>query len=99
MQPLPMAVEDTKKGNVPFNKANLSGIMPKAIPSSWVNQYNLTHLMLAKSSRQLLLDLENIERVMNGKRAEWVKTRAKDSAAWAGAKSGPKKRLPTGSSE
>ncbi len=30
----PMAVEDTKKGNVPFNKADLAGIMLKAVPSS-----------------------------------------------------------------
>ena len=38
-----MAVEDTKKGNVPFDEAHLAGIMLKAVPSSWANQYNLTH--------------------------------------------------------
>ncbi len=73
--------------------------MLKAVPSSWVNQYNLTHSTLPKSPRQLLPDLENIERVMNEKRAELDKARAKDSAALAGAKSSPKKRASTGSSE
>ena len=33
----PMAVEDTKRGNTPFGKADLAGIMLKAVPTSWVN--------------------------------------------------------------
>ncbi len=37
-----MAVEDTKKCNVSFDKADLARIMLKAVPTSWVNQYNLT---------------------------------------------------------
>jgi hypothetical protein len=95
-----MAVEDTKKGNEPFNVAALAGIMLKAVPSSWVNQYNLTHLTLPKSPRLLPPDLENIERTMNKKRAELAKTRGEDSAASAGAKSNiPKKRAFMGSSE
>ncbi len=94
-----MAVEDTKKGNVSFDEANLAGIVPKAVPTSWVNQYNLTHLTLPKSPRLLLPDLENIERVMNEKRAESAKVRGKDGAASAGAKSSPKKRASTGSSK
>ncbi len=44
-----MAVEGTKKGNKLFGKADLAGIMLKAVPSSWVNQYNLTHSTLPKS--------------------------------------------------
>ena len=68
----PMAVEDTKKGNVPFNEADLSGIVLKAIPTSWTNQYNLTHSNVPKSPRLLLPDLENIKHVMNEKRAESV---------------------------
>ena len=75
----PMAVEDTKKGNEPFNEADLARIMLKAVPSSWVNQYNLTHSILPESPRQLLPDLEKIERVMNKKHMESAKTRAKDS--------------------
>ena len=94
-----MAVEDTKRGNVPFDKADLARIMLKAVPASWVNQYNLTHTMLPNSPRQLLPDLENIEHVMNKKRMETAKARAKDSAALAGTKSNPKKRASMGSSE
>ncbi len=95
----PRAVEDTKKGNVPFGEADLAGIMLQTIPISWVNQYNLTHLTLPQSPRLLLLDLENIERVMNKKRAESTKARAKDGTALAGAKSSPKKRASPGSSK
>jgi hypothetical protein len=92
-----MAVEDTKKGNVPFNKADLAGIVFKAIPTSWVNQYNLTHLTLSKSLRLLLPDLENIKYVMNEKHAKSAKARGKDGTALAGAKSSPKKRASMGS--
>ncbi len=94
-----MAVEDTKKGNVPFDEADLARILLKAVLTSWVNQYNLTHSTLQKSQRLLLPDLENIERVMNKKRAELAKAKGKDSTALAGAKFGPKKRASTGSSE
>ena len=73
--------------------------MLKAVPTSWVNQYNLTHSILPKSPRLLLPDLENIKRVMNKKRTESAKARGKDSAASAGAKSSPKKRASTGSSK
>ncbi len=38
-----MAVADTKKGNIPFDEADLAGITLKAVPTSWVNQYNLTY--------------------------------------------------------
>ena len=47
----PGAVEDTKKGNVHFDKADLAGIVLKANPTSCVNQYNLTHSTLPKSPR------------------------------------------------
>jgi hypothetical protein len=94
-----MAVEDTKKGNVPFNEADLARIVLKAVPTSWVNQYNLTHSTLPKSPRLLLPDLENNERVMNEKRVESAKARGKDDAALAGAKSNPKQRVSVGSSE
>jgi hypothetical protein len=68
-----MAVANTKKGNFPFDEADPAGIVLKAVPTSWVNQYNLTHSTLPKSPRLLLPDLENIERVMNKKRAELAK--------------------------
>ncbi len=94
-----MAIADTKKGNVPFDEADLAGILLKAVPTSWVNQYNLTYSTLPKSPRLLLPDLENIERVMNEKRVESAKARGKDGTALAGAKANPKKRVPTGSSK
>jgi hypothetical protein len=94
-----MAIADTKKGNIPFDEADLARIMLKVVPTLWVNQYNLTHLTLPKSPRLLLPDLENIKRVMNKKLAESAKARGRDGAALAGAKSNPKKRASTGSTE
>jgi hypothetical protein len=94
-----MAVEDTKRGNVPFDEADLAGIVLKAVPTSWVNQYNLIHSTLPKSLRLLLPDLENIECMMNKKRAELAKARGKDGTALAGAKSSPKKRVSMGPSK
>ncbi len=94
-----MAVANTKKGNIPFDEADLTGIVRKAVPTSWVNQYNLTHSTLPKSPRLLVPDLENIERVMNKKRAESAKAQGKDGTASAGAKSNLKKRASTGSTE
>jgi hypothetical protein len=35
-----MAVEGTKKMNVPFDEADLAGFVLDLVPSSWVNQYN-----------------------------------------------------------
>ena len=61
----PKAVKDTKKGNVPFDEADLASIILKSLPPTWLNQYNLNHTTLPKSPRQLLPDLEAIERVMN----------------------------------
>ncbi len=91
-----MTVANTKKGNVPFDEADLARIVLKVVPTSWVNKYNLTHSTLPKSPRLLLPDLENIEHVMNKKRAELAKARGKDGTASAGAKSNPKKRAYTG---
>jgi hypothetical protein len=62
-----MAVADTKKMNVPFDKADLAGIVLNSVPSSWVNQYNMMHSMLPKNPRALLNNLEAIERVMDEK--------------------------------
>jgi hypothetical protein len=56
-----MAVAGTKKMNVPFNKADLDGIVLNSVLSSWVNQYNMKHSMLPKNPRALLNNLEAIE--------------------------------------
>jgi hypothetical protein len=46
---LSMAVAGTKKMNVPFDEVDLAGIMVNLVPSSWVNQYNMTHSMLPRT--------------------------------------------------
>jgi hypothetical protein len=105
-----MAVEDTKKSNVPFNEADLARIMLKAVPTSWVNQYNLTHSTLPKSPRLLLPDLENIERVMNKKHADQQRPKIRmvqpqlvpspaprKGRLWAQARKSPRKLAPQGS--
>ena len=60
----PKAVATTKKGNVPFEEADLASVVLVALPLTWQNQYNLMHSTLPESPRVLLADLENIERVM-----------------------------------
>ncbi len=61
------AVPTTKKGNIPFGKADLAAIVLSSVPMLWQNQYILNHLMVPKSTRTLLLDLEAIEQVMEEK--------------------------------
>jgi hypothetical protein len=39
-----MAVEGTKKRNVPFDDVDLARTVLKAVPVIWVNQYNMMHL-------------------------------------------------------
>ena len=34
----PMAVDDTKAGNMPFDEADLAGIIIKSLPPTWLNQ-------------------------------------------------------------
>jgi hypothetical protein len=60
----PRAVATTKKGNVPFEAADLASIILAALPLLWQNQYNLTHSTVPESPRVLTPELENIERVM-----------------------------------
>jgi hypothetical protein len=56
-----MAVAGTKKMNVLYNEADLVRIVLNSVPSSWVNQYNMTHSTHPKNPRALLNDLEAIE--------------------------------------
>ncbi len=37
------AVPTTKKGNIPFGKADLAAIVLLSVPMLWQNQYNLNH--------------------------------------------------------
>jgi hypothetical protein len=93
----PMAVEGTKKGNVPFNEADLDGIVLNSVLDSWMNQYNMTHMTLLDGTRTLLQDLESIERVMDEKHEAGQKAKVKEAAASAIAKGSSKKRSASGS--
>jgi hypothetical protein len=94
-----MAAAGTKKMNVPFDEADLAGIVLNLVPSSWVNQYNMKHSTLPKSPRALLNNLEAIEQVMDEKHNASLKEKAKQaSAASAAAKGSSKKHSTSGSS-
>jgi hypothetical protein len=93
----PKAVATTKKGNVPFEEADLASIMLAALPLTWQNQYNLMHSTVPESPHALLADLENIERVMLERYGE--KQQSKDKAATARPEKGkPSKGVPKGGS-
>jgi hypothetical protein len=94
-----MAVAGTKKMNVPFDEADLAGIVLDLVPSSWVNQYDMMHFTLPKNPRALLNDLEAIEQVMDEKHRASLKAKAKEaSAASTAAKGSSKKHPASGSS-
>ena len=78
------AVPMTKKGNIPFGKADLAAIVLSSVSMSWQNQYNLNHSTVPESTRTLLPDLEAIERVMEEKRGANLKAKAKGSTAGRG---------------
>jgi hypothetical protein len=80
--------------NVPFDEADLAGIVLNLVPSSWVNQYNMTHSTLPKN---LLNNLEAIEQVMDEKHIASLKAKAKEaSSASAATKGSSKKRSASG---
>ena len=90
----PMAVATTNKGNVPFGYTDLALILLAAVPITWQNQYNLTHATVPDSPRQLLADLENIERVMMERKNE--RQRLKEKAVVAAPGKGKPKRGSSG---
>jgi hypothetical protein len=95
---LSMAVAGTKKMNVLFDEADLARIVLNAVPSSWVNQYNMMHSTLPKSPRALLNDLEAIKRVMDEKHQANLKAKSKEVSAASGSiKGSSKKRSASGS--
>ncbi len=93
----PMAVTTTKKGNVPFGYADLALILLAAVPITWQNQYNLTHATVPDSPRQLLADLENVERVMMEHKSERQRSKEKSVVATPG-KGRPKRGASGGGS-
>jgi hypothetical protein len=93
------AVPTTKKGNIPFGKADLAAIVLSSVPMSWQNQYNLNHSMVPESTHTLLLDLEAIEQVMVEKKGVNLKAKGKGSTAPSEPKGNPKRKAsggPTG---
>jgi hypothetical protein len=94
-----MAVPTTKKGNIPFGKADLAAIVLLSVLMSWQNQYNLNHSMVPKSTYTLLPDLEAIEQVMVEKQGAKLKAKGKGGTAPSEAKGNPKRKVsggPTG---
>jgi hypothetical protein len=92
-----MAVEGTKKCNVPFDMTDIARIVLNLVPVAWMNQYNMTHLTLPKSPRALLPDLEAIERIMDKKHQASLMAKANEaSAASATAKGSSKKYSASG---
>jgi hypothetical protein len=86
-----MAVEGTKKGNMPFNEADLARIVLNSVPVFWMNQYNMMHSTRPNGTRTLLQDLESIERVMEERHEAGLKAKAKGASATAIAKGTSKK--------
>ncbi len=93
-----MAIAGTKKMDVPFNEADLAGIVLNSVPSSWVNQYNMMHSMLPKNPRALLNSLEAIKQVMDEKHSASLKAKAKEATAASVAAEGSSKKHPASGS-
>jgi hypothetical protein len=95
------AVPTTKKGNIPFGKADLAAFVPASVPMTWQNWYNLYHSAVLESMCELLPDLKAIERVMVEKQNKKLKATGKAATARPKAKSNPKQKAsgsPTGES-
>jgi hypothetical protein len=93
----PKAVPMTKKGNIPFGKADLAAIVLASVPMSWQNQYNLNHSTVPESTHTLLPDLEAMEQVMVEKQNEKLKAKSNSGTARTKAKSNPKRKASGGS--
>jgi hypothetical protein len=95
----PMAVASTELGNAPFNEATHTSIILSHLLVAWRNQYNLTHKTVPESSRAMLLDLENIEKMQ----VEKCNVKAKASKAKAATAPAelrvPKKRANAGGTD
>jgi hypothetical protein len=90
------AVPTTKKGNIPFGKADLAAIVLLSVPTSWQNQYNLKHSKVPESTCTLLPDLEAIEQVMVENQGIKLKAKGKGSTAPSEAKGNPKRKASGG---
>jgi hypothetical protein len=94
-----MALAGTKKMNVLFKEADLARIVLNSVPSSWVNQYNMTPSTLPRNPRSFLNNLVAIKQVMDKKHIASLKAKAKEAnAASVAAKGSSKKHPASGSS-
>ncbi len=91
------AVPTTKKGNIPFSKADLAAIVLSSVLMSWQNQYNLNHSTVPESTCTLLLYLEAIEQVIVEKQGADLKAKGNGSTAPSEAKGNPKRKASGGS--
>ena len=56
------------RANIPLTNFELTNALLRAIPTSWVNSYDLTHPMVAVNHKALREELEIIEKSENSKR-------------------------------
>ncbi len=84
------AVPTTKKGNIPFGKADLATIVLPSVLILRQNQYNLNHSTVPESTCMLLPDLEAIEWVMVEKKGMNLKAKGKGGTAPSKATGNPK---------
>ncbi len=95
----PLAVASTEMGNVPFTEATHASIILSHLPVAWRGQYDLTHSMVPKSSRAMLMDLRNIEKLFVEKYNKKARAnKAKAAAASKTAERVPKKHAHGGGS-
>ncbi len=93
------AVPMTKKGNIPFGKADLAAIVLLSVPMSWHNHYNFNHSTVPESTHTLLPDLEAIKQVMVEKKGANLKAKGEGSTAPSKPKGNTKRQAsggPTG---
>ena len=86
LQDSPLVVASSKKENIPFNEATMASIILATCPTDWRNQYEMNHKTIPESTRSMILDLENIEKVFATKDSK--KTRSNTAAAGTAPKKG-----------
>jgi hypothetical protein len=90
------AVPTTKKGIIPFDKADLAAIVLVSVSMLWQNQYNLNHSTVPESTSTLLPYLKAIEQVMIEKQGAKLKAKGKGSTAPSKANVNPKCKVSGG---
>ena len=87
--------------NVPFNGAEMCSIIIRCLPQDWQTQYHMANGQKVQTkTRELLIQLEAIEKAMDQKRKEKDASTKKDSTAKSGKNGkGSEKRRSTGSGD